>query len=123
MKRVQMKLLLGGFFMLTSSLALADAFEVVSLKFKEGVRLEEQKSLMAELNQVITNYEGFKSRDYFYSPENGRWIDFVVWSDVKLAKRAAEAAMNDPKVGVVFSKMDEKTMIFSHYERMGGAKK
>ncbi len=109
--------------MLTSSLALADAFEVVSLKFKEGVRLEEQKSLMAELNQVITNYEGFKSRDYFYSPENGRWIDFVVWSDVKLAKRAAEAAMNDPKVGVVFSKMDEKTMIFSHYERMGGAKK
>jgi hypothetical protein len=118
-----MKILWGGLFMLISSLALAtDAFEVVSLKFKEGVRLEEQKSLMAELNQVIQKYEGFKSRDYYYSSENGRWIDFVVWTDVKLAKRASEAAMNDPKVGVFFSKMDEKTMIFSHYERIGGAK-
>ena len=109
--------------MLFSHLALAtDAFEVVSMKFKDNVKLDEQKSLMAELNQVIQKFEGFKSRDY-YSSENGRWIDFVVWSDVKLAKKAAEAGMSDPKAGAFFSKLDDKTMIFSHYERVGGVKK
>lgn len=110
--------------MLFSHLALAtDAFEVVSMKFKEQVKLDEQKSLMAELNQVIQKFEGFKSRDYYYSSENGRWIDFVVWSDVKLAKKAPEAVMSDPKAGAIFSKIDDKTMIFSHYERVGGIKK
>jgi len=119
-----MKLLLGCLFMLFSNLALAtDAFEIVSLKFKDDVKVDEQKKLMADLNGVIQKFEGFKSRDYFYSPENGRWIDFVVWSDVKLAKKASEAALNDPKAGAVFSKIDEKTMIFSHYEKVGGVKK
>jgi len=110
--------------MLFSNLATAgDAFEVVSVKFNEGVSLEEQKKLMMDLNNVVKKFEGFKSRDYYYSSENGRWIDFVVWSDVKLAKKASEQVMTDPVAGAVISKMDEKSMIFSHYERVGGVKK
>lgn len=31
--------------------------------------------------------------------------------------------MGDPKCGAIFSKIDDKTMIFSHYERVGGVKK
>lgn len=61
----------------------------------------------------------FKSRVNFYIPDNGRWIDFVVWADVKLAKKASESAMNDPRASAVFSKIDEKTMIFSHSEKGG----
>lgn len=110
--------------MLFSNLATAgDAFEIVSVKFKEGVNIEEQKKLMMDLNKVIKKFEGFKSRDYYYSAENGRWIDFVVWSDIKLAKKASEYVMTDLTAGAVISKMDEKSMIFSHYERVGGVKK
>ncbi|MCM0606355.1 MAG: hypothetical protein KA715_09725 [Xanthomonadaceae bacterium] len=100
--------------MLFSNLALsADAYEIVSLKFKDDVKVDEQKKLMADLNRIIQKFEGFKSRDYFYSPENERWIDFVVWSDVKLAKKASGEVMNDPIAGAVFSKIDEKTIFFT----------
>ena len=118
------QIIIGGLIMLFSNLATAgDAFEVASVKFNEGVSLEEQRKLMMDLNNVVKKFEGFKSRDYYYSSENGRWIDFVVWSDVKLAKKASEQVMTDPVAGAVISKMDEKSMIFSHYERVGGAKK
>ena len=114
-------LLIGGIFMLFASTAIAgDVFEIVSTKFKEGTSIEEQKRAMAKLNDVVKQFEGFKSRDYYYSADNGRWIDFVVWSDQELAVKASESAMNDPKAGEVFSLMDENTMIFSHYEIMGG---
>lgn len=109
--------------MLFSSIAVAgDAFEIVSMKFKDGISIEDQKASMEKLNSVVKKFEGFKSRDYYYSEENGRWFDFVVWSDLKLAKRASEQAMKDPVAGEVFMKMDEKTMIFSHYNRVGGVK-
>jgi hypothetical protein len=118
------QLIIGGLIMLFSNLATAgDAFEVVSLKFNEGVSLEEQKKLMMDLNSIVKKFDGFKSRDYYYSSENGRWIDFVVWSDVKLAKKASEQIMIDPAAGALVSKMEEKSMIFSHYERVGGVKK
>lgn len=117
------QVIIGGLIMLFSNLATAgDAFEIVSLKFNEGVSLEQQKKLMADLNNVVKKFEGFKSRDYYYSSENGRWIDFVVWSNAKLAKKASEQAMQDPIAGSVFSKLDEKSMIFSHYEHVGGVK-
>ncbi len=110
--------------MLFSNGAVAgDAFEIVSVKFMDGVNIEEQKKLMMELNNLIKKFAGFKSRDYYYSNENGRWIDFLVWSDVSLAKKASEQMMTDPVAADVISKMDEKTMIFSHYERVGGVKK
>lgn len=118
------QIIIGGLIMLFSNLATAsDVFEVVSVKFKDGVNIEEQKKLMMDLNNVVKKFEGFKSRDYYYSSENGRWIDFVVWSEIKLAKRASEQIMTDTVAGSVISKMDEKSMIFSHYERVGGAKK
>ena len=96
------------------------AHEIVSFRFRDEVSLEDQKLMMSILNEKLVSYEGFISRDYYYSVDNGRWIDFVVWSDVKLAKKASEAVMSDPKAGAIFSKIDDKTMIFSHYERGGG---
>lgn len=97
-----------------------NAFEIVSFKFNDDVSLDAQKHFMENLNSVVANYEGFKSRNYFYSADNGRWIDVVVWSDEKLAKQASQHAMKDPAIGEIFSKMDEKSMIFSHYNYIGG---
>ena len=110
--------------MLFSNIAIAgDAFEIVSVKFKHGVPLQEQKMLMEQLNEVVRGFDGFKSRDYYYSREKERWVDFVVWSDLNLAKAASEQVMKNQKAGAVFSKMDEKSMILSHYERINGTKK
>lgn len=117
-------LLIGGLIMLFSSIATADdTFEVVSMKFKEGISIAEQEKLMAKLNGIVKSFDGFKSRDYFYSKENGRWIDYVVWENLEKAKKASEQAMQNPDAGKVFSQIDEKSMIFSHYDRVGGVKK
>lgn len=117
-------LLIGGLIMLFSSVATAgDCFEVVSSKFKDGISLEDQKQLMIKLNDIVKAFDGFKSRDYYYSVENGRWIDFVVWESSEKAKKASEKAMQNPEAGKVFSQIDEKSMIFSHYDRVGGVKK
>jgi len=119
-----MRTIIGGIIMLCSNVAVAgDAFEVVSVKFKDGVSFEVQESLMLTLNEVVHTFEGFKSRDYYYSKDNGRWIDFVVWESVEKAKKASEKAMSNPKAKKVFAQMDNKTMIFSHYERIGGLRK
>ena len=98
----------------------SDAFEVVSMSFKKGTSLDEQKSLMEKLNSIVTQFEGFKSRDYFYSKDNGRWIDFVVWVDVGSAKKASEQVMKNPEAGAVFSQIEESSMMFSHYSHAGG---
>jgi len=107
--------------MLFANVAISgDVFEIVSTKFKEGISMDEQKRAMANLNEVVKQFEGFKSRDYFYSADSGRWVDFVVWSDHELALKASESAMRDPKAGEVFKLMDDSSSIFSHYERVGG---
>lgn len=114
-------LLLGGLIMLFSQIASADdCFEVVSHKFNDGVTLDKQKRLMEKLNDIVKTFDGFKSRDYYYSKENGRWIDFVVWESLEKAKKASEQAMQNSEAGKVFSQIEEKSMIFSHYDRVGG---
>jgi hypothetical protein len=110
--------------MLPSSYPIAgDVFEVVSFKFIEGIDIEVQTKYMTQLNDFVSSFEGFKSRDFFYSSEIGRWIDLVVWSDLKFATKASDALMKDPVAGAIFSKIEKKSMVFSHYMRMGGVRK
>lgn len=97
-----------------------DAFEIVSFKFKDNTSFEEQNNLMVQLNDIVKKFDGFKSRDFYFSEDNGRWIDCVIWSDAGLAKLASESVMSDPAAGVVFSKIDEASIIFSHYQWIGG---
>lgn len=116
--------LLGGLLMLFSNVATAgDVFEIVTAQFKDNIPLQEQTEAMAMLNDVVRRFDGFKSRDYYYSAENGHWVDFVVWTDLQLAKAASEQATADPVAGAVFARLEEVSVIFSHYERMGGVKK
>lgn len=115
--------LLTGLLLINATTATADdAFEIISLQFKTDVSLEQQQQAMSSLNDIVKEFSGFKSRDYFYSQENGRWIDFVVWSDIKLAKKASAEAMQNPAAGAVFSLMDESSMIFSYYSHVDGIK-
>lgn len=117
-------LLIGGLLMLGSNIASAgDIFEIVTFKFKENVSMEDQKKALEKLNTCVKKYEGFKSREYFFSKESNSWIDSVVWTSSENAKKAAEQVMKDPEAGKIFSLMDDKSMVFSHYEKVGGTGK
>lgn len=94
-------------------------FEIISLKFNEAINLEEQKKSMNLLNEIIKDYDGFVSRDYFYSEENGRWIDHLIWSSTNKAKEASDKIMKDPIALKLFSNIDNESMIFSHYNHIG----
>lgn len=98
----------------------ADVFEIVSFKYKDDVPFDIQQNSIASLNDIASTFPGFKSRTFYYSKENGRWLDLITWASLAQAKAASEKAMQDPEAMKVFALMDEQSMIFSYYEKMGG---
>ena len=96
-----------------------NAFEVVSFQFNSDVSFDEQKSCMDKINDIVKDYNGLISRQYYFSKEKNSWIDFAIWEDLKSAKAASEQIMNNPQAGALFSKMNQETMMFSHYELIG----
>ena len=97
-----------------------DCFEIISLQFKSDTSLKQQQAAMLGLNDLVSILEGFKSRDYFYSEDNGRWVEFISWSNADLAKQASEAMMKNEQALALFSLIDQTSMIFSHYQHVGG---
>lgn len=115
------KLLIGTLAMIVSNTASTEeVYEIVSFKYKSEVPFEIQKESIESLNIVVSGFKGFKSRNVYYSDENGRWVDLVVWESREDAIRASEQAMENTNALNVFGMMDEQTIIFSHYERIGG---
>lgn len=111
----------GSAMLLSSSIASTESvFEIISLKFQDQVAFEEQQQVMLALNPVVSEFEGFKARDYFYSEENQYWIDFIVWDNLALAKKASEAIMSNTVATDIFALIDERSMLFSHYTRING---
>ncbi len=107
----------------SNNLLAEDTFEIVSFKFKENVSMEDQKMALEKLNVCVKKYEGFKSREYYFSKDSNSWIDSVVWVSSEKAKNAADLIMKDPEARKIFSLMDDKSIVFSHYERVGGTRK
>lgn len=94
-------------------------YEIVVFKFKEGVSFKEQKDLMEQLNEVVKSYKGFKYREYYYSEGDNRWVDRVAWFDLISAKKAMEQFFADPHCAEVISKIDDKSVVTSHYAKVG----
>ena len=99
-----------------------ESFEIVSTKFIEGITLDEQKKAMTELNQFIQNFDGFKSRNYYYSEKESRWVDFILWNDEESANAASEEMMQIPEVTKIFSMLDMEATSFSCYHQIGELK-
>lgn len=99
---------------------LNNSFEIIALQFRAEVDFAAQEAAMANLNAVVQTAEGFKSRDYYYSEENGHWIEFIVWEDDASAKAASAAMMQNEDALAVFGLVDQTTMLFSHYQHKGG---
>lgn len=112
---------IGLFAMMISSITNAeDVYEIVSFQYKEDIPFKVQKQSTESLNVIVSGFKGFKSRNFYYSDSNGRWIDLVVWETMEDAKRASEQAMEDPEALKIFALMDEQSMVFSHYKKLGG---
>ena len=95
-----------------------ECHEFVVFKFRPKTLEGEQFQLMQNLNSIICEFDGFKSRNYYYSKADNRWIDHITWNDPDTAKRAYKAFMNNPQTKECISKIDDKSVVFSHYEKM-----
>lgn len=111
-----LKLLLITTF-LTGGNLMAETHEFVFFKFKESIKKDQQESLMETLNICVKKHEGLLSRTYYYSEKSNRWVDHVVWTSLDYANKASAEIMKDPQAGEVFKNIDDKTMVFSHYEK------
>lgn len=100
-----------------------ESYEIVSFSYKEEIPFSLQKIATESLNDIVSRFPGFKSREYYYSEENNRWFDFVTWESITAAKAASEKVMNDPEAMKLFTLMDKESMIFSHYKALGGVRK
>lgn len=97
-----------------------ESFEIVSFAFNKEVSFDAQLSSVEALNDIVKTLKGFKSRDYYYSKDNQRWFDFIVWESIEDAQAASKLIMNNPQALEIFALMDEETMSFSHYKKLGG---
>ncbi|PHS00838.1 MAG: hypothetical protein COA68_04190 [Oceanobacter sp.] len=97
-----------------------NSFEIIALQFRDNVEFADQEAAMANLNTVVKTAAGFQSRDYYYSEENGHWIEFIVWDNEASAKAASANMMKNEDALAVFSLVEQTTMLFSNYQHKGG---
>lgn len=107
------------FYALSFNLYAEPVYEIVSAKFKEGISYPAQLKAMQTLDRVVSQFEGFESRRYYYSDALNRWTDIVTWQNESLATQASQQAFsNDAALGV-FGMMDESSQIFSYNSLIG----
>jgi hypothetical protein len=94
---------------------MVESHEFVLFKFKEGTPYPEQLEAMKALEPIVSEFEGYVSRSYFYDEEQGGWLDHGVWASIEQAKKASELVIQNPEAQAIFGKMDESTMLFGHY--------
>lgn len=117
-------ILFGILVMITSTLATAEeTYEIVSFAFKDVVPLATQQESMEILNRLVAAQKGLKSRQFYYSSKDNRWIDIVVWDSEENAVAAAAHVLNNPEASLIFGLIQQDTMIFSHYKQVGGMSK
>lgn len=89
--------------------------EMVLWKSVEGISSEEAKKSITKLNDFVSEQPGFIARKTAMA-ENGKFLDIVYWTDLKAAKDASEKAMKTEDLIPVFSTIDQKEMVFQHFE-------
>jgi hypothetical protein len=99
---------------------MAEIHEYVVFKFKGDIAGDEQLAIMRALDPLVAPLGGFRSREYFYSEADNRWVDHVVWASIEEA-HASEAIMDDPVAKRLFERMDQDTLVFGRYARAGSS--
>lgn len=93
----------------------AQIIEMVMWKSVEGIAQEDAKKSIAKLNAFVSEQPGFVARKTALA-EDGKFLDIVYWKDLKSAKDAYEKAMKTEELIPIFSTIDQKEMVFQHFE-------
>lgn len=105
-----------------SNMEQAKIIEMVMWKSVEGISLEEAKKSITKLNNFVSEQPGFVARKTAIA-EDGKFLDIVYWTDLKSAKDASEKAMKTEELIPIFSTIDQKEMVFHHFEIFNGIEK
>ena len=93
----------------------AQIIEMVMWKSVEGIAQEDAKKSITKLNAFVSEQPGFVARKTALA-EDGKFLDIVYWKDLKSAKNASEKAMKTEELIPIFSTIDQKEMVFQHFE-------
>lgn len=96
---------------------MAEVHEFIVLRFQENMSKEEQIQCMKKLNEIFSTFEGLVKREVFYSEEDDRWVDNLVWENLDYAL-ASEKADENAEAKAIFKKMDPESIVFSRYEKI-----
>lgn len=105
-----------------SNMEQAKIIEMVMWKSIEGISPEEAKKSITNLNAFVSEQPGFVARKTAIA-EDGKFLDIVYWTDLKSAKDASEKAMKTEELIPIFSTIDQKEMVFQHFEIFNGIEK
>ena len=89
--------------------------EMVLFNIKKGVTPENAKKSLKELNEIVSQQNGFISRKTAIS-KDGQYLDIVYWTDLAAAQKASENIMSNPKALEAFNVIAQEEMIFKHFE-------
>jgi len=93
----------------------AKIIEMVLWKSMEGISTEKAKQSITKLNDFINKQPGFLGRKTALA-EDGKFLDIVYWTDIESAKKASEKAMQNGELIPIFSTINQKEMMFQHFE-------
>lgn len=90
------------------------AYEVVIMKFKAEATPKAIRQALESSTRFLRTCSGFISRQVLHSPEEGIWIDQVIWEDMASALDAATKFGNAPEVDEFGSLLDTSDMRMLH---------
>jgi len=105
-----------------SNMEQAKIIEMVMWKSVEGISPEQAKTSITKLNDFVSEQPGFIARKTAIA-EDGKFLDIVYWTDLKSAKEVSEKAMKTEELMPIFSTIDQKEMVFQHFEIFNGIEK
>lgn len=91
------------------------AHEIIVVVFKPGISLEEQTETMKQIGINSSKTDGFVSRKIFYTEQDNRWIDYIIWRDMAAADASIENAKKIPGAAELFAKIDQEKSVWSRY--------
>ena len=98
-----------------SNMEQAKIIEMVMWKSVDGISPEEAKNSITKLNDFVKEQPGFVSRKTAMAID-GKFLDIVFWTDLRSAQTASEKAMKTEALLPIFSTIDQKEMLFQHFE-------
>lgn len=87
--------------------------ELVTFQAASGISDKDLIDKALKITPILATMPGFIDR-YFAQGEDGKWIDVVIWDNIKNAKAAAKAVWEVPEAQAFFSLISQETINLRH---------